>query len=520
MSEIEDQFLGRERPRRNQSLRLGNRLVARDISESLGKLPPQALDLEEAVLGAVLLERSAQVTALELLKPEHFYAETHVEIFNAIVLLATEGHPIDMRTVVNKLQKLGKIELVGGPYYIAELTSKVSSGANVGYHAHMIIEKSILRELIQFASQIHNLAYEDTTDVFELLNDVKRIPLQIAEGLKGSNITSIKEGIDHLTKSLNEDKGSTDSITGVPSGFTAIDRITFGWQPTDLIIIAARPSVGKTTFVINCGRNAAVDFKIPVAIFSLEMSTRQITNKFVSLDTEIALQSINSKQFGFQEWEQFHATINPLYQAPIFIDDTAALSILDLRIRCRQMVEKHGVGLIIVDYLQLMRGEYVGKGGSNREQEISSISRGLKATAKELNVPVLALSQLSRKVEERPLPKLPILADLRESGSLEQDADVVGFLWRAEVVKVTGDSGGTFIPGLTRFIIAKHRNGELGEPAIGFNGKTSKFRNIDSPYFEASGTITKQAGLFDRTATDWTEPKAQAPINNDDETPF
>ena len=463
-------------------------LISQWVSPGLYKEPPQALDLEQSVLGAVILERSAQIIALEVLTPEDFYSDRHQDIFAAILALANKGNPIDMRTVVEQLRRNGKIEAAGGAFYIAELTSKVSSAANVDYHAHVLMDKRILRQLILAAVYIQSKAYQDTTDPHVLLDEIKQIPLRITDSFKKTQDKTIKQEIDTLTQILNKAHDAATDLTGIPSGYPSIDRIIGGWQPTDLIIIAARPSMGKTTFAINCLRNAAVDFKIPSCIFSLEMSSQQLTMKLVSFDTEIELRTIKHKSFGNIEWTQYNAKITSLYSAPIYIDDSANISILDLRIRCRRMVEKYGVRLIVIDYLQLMRGEFSSK-NSNREQEISSISRGLKGIAKELNVPVIALSQLSRAVDLRPLPRIPVLGDLRESGAIEQDADIVAFLWRAAYYKVVEDDRGTYVPGLTKFIVAKHRNGELDDAFLAFRGKISKFISIDNAYEET--TIAK-----------------------------
>ena len=471
-------------------------LINQWVSPGLYKEPPQAVDLEQAVLGAIMLERGGQVVALEALTPEDFFMDRHQEIFAAIVDLANKGNPIDMRSVVEQLRKNGKIESSGGAYYIAELTSKVSSSANVGYHSTVLIEKRILRQLILAAVYIQSKAYNDTTDVYALLDEVKELPLKIIDSSKKTQEKTIKEEIDTLTLSMNRAGDVATNLTGIPSGYPSIDKIIGGWQPTDLIIIASRPSMGKTTFVVNCMRNAAVDHKIPSAIFSLEMSSQQLTMKLVSFDTEIELRTIKHRSFGHLEWSQYNSKLPPLYAAPIYIDDSANISILDLRIRCRRMVEKYKVQLIVIDYLQLMRGEFSAKG--NREQEISSISRGLKGIAKELNIPIIALSQLSRAVDLRPLPRIPVLADLRESGAIEQDADIVAFLWRAEYYKVVEDDSGTYVPGLTKFIVAKHRNGECLDAALAFRGRISKFISIDYPYMESQPTVAVEAAPPDK----------------------
>lgn len=472
----------------------GGKLLVRDISESLGKLPPQALDLEEAVLGALMLEKGALNAVVEFLKPEHFYSEAHQEIYRAIIELFKGSEPVDMRTVVNQLRKNAKLELVGGAYYIAELTSKVSSAANIEYHARVVIELAIKRELIRIASQIHHDAYEDTTDVFELLDKTEQSIFEISDSNLRKNYDNMKNLMYRAITELQKLKEHKDGLTGVPSGFTALDRMTSGWQSSDLVIIAARPGMGKTAFVVSAMRNAAVDFKRPVAIFSLEMASVQLVNRMISAEAELEGEKIRKGQLAEFEWQQLVHKTNRLSSAPIFIDDTPALSILELRAKSRRLKAEHGIQLIIVDYLQLMRGDT----GGNREQEIASISRALKGIAKELNVPVLALSQLSRGVETRGGDKRPQLSDLRESGSIEQDADMVIFLYRPEYYKITVDEEGMPTQGMGEVIIAKHRNGQTGSVKLKFIGKYTKFADFDSPTPHDnpfSGMITRESRI-------------------------
>jgi replicative DNA helicase len=492
----------------------GSKLLVRDLSESLGKLPPQAPDLEEAVLGALMLEKGALNAVVEFLKPEHFYSEGHQEIYRAIVELFKSSEPVDMRTVVNQLRKNGKLELVGGAYYIAELTSKVSSAANIEYHARVVIELAIKRDLIQIASQIHHDAYEDTTDVFELLDRTEQSIFEISDSNLRKNYDNMKNLMYRAIQELQKLKEHKDGLTGVPSGFTALDRMTSGWQNSDLVIIAARPGMGKTAFVVSAMRNAAVDFKRPVAIFSLEMASVQLVNRMISAEAELEGEKIRKGQLAEFEWQQLVHKTNRLSTAPIFIDDTPALSILELRAKCRRLKAEHGIQLIIVDYLQLMRGDSQG----NREQEIASISRALKGIAKELNVPVLALSQLSRGVETRGGDKRPQLSDLRESGSIEQDADMVIFLYRPEYYKISVDEDGMPTQGMGEVIIAKHRNGSTGSVKLKFIGKYTKFADYDSPAPSEnpfSGMITRESRLNQIRPED--EPP---PSGNEEDMPF
>lgn len=501
------------------SLRLSgksNKLVPRDISESLGKLPPQALDLEEAVLGALMLEKNALNAVVEFLKPDHFYSDAHKEIYQAIIDLFKASEPVDMRTVVNQLRKNAKLELIGGAYIIAELTAKVSSAANIEYHARVVIEMAIKRELIHIASQIQHDAYEDTTDVFELLDKTEQSVFQISDSNLRKNYDNMRNLMARAIQELQLLKDHKDGLTGVPSGFTSLDRMTSGWQKSDLVIIAARPGMGKTAFVVSAMRNAAVDFKIPVAIFSLEMASVQLVNRMISAEAELEGEKIRKGNLADHEWTQLVHKTSRLSSAPIFIDDTPALSILELRAKCRRLKAEHNVQLIIIDYLQLMRGEQAG----NREQEIASISRALKGIAKELTVPVVALSQLSRGVETRGGDKRPQLSDLRESGSIEQDADIVMFLYRPEYYKITVDEEGMPTQGMGEVIIAKHRNGSTGTAKLKFIGKFTKFADFDAPTSHDnpfSGMITRESRL--NTFNKLDEPPLP-PLRNDDETPF
>jgi replicative DNA helicase len=506
---------------RSTSLRLSSKstkFIPKDISESLGKLPPQVLDLEEVVLGALMLEKNALNAVVEFLKPEHFYLETHKEIYTAIVDLFKATEPVDMRTVVNQLRKTAKIELVGGAYYIAELTSKVSSAANIEYHARVIMEMAIKRELIQVASQIQSDAYEDTTDVFELLDKTEQSIFQISDSNLRKNYDNMRNLMARAIQELQMLKEHKDGLTGVPSGFTDLDRMTSGWQRSDLVIIAARPGMGKTAFVVSALRNAAVDFKIPVAIFSLEMASIQLVNRMISAEAELESEKIKKGNLAEHEWAQLVHKTSRLSSAPIFIDDTPALSILELRAKCRRLKAEHGIQIIVIDYLQLMRGEQSG----NREQEIASISRALKGIAKELNVPVLALSQLSRSVETRGGDKKPQLSDLRESGSIEQDADIVMFLYRPEYYKITVDEEGLPTQGVGEVILAKHRNGSTGNVKLKFIGKYTKFADLDSPsgYDNPfSGMITRESRLNTFNSDDSPLPP-MPPSASDDDAPF
>ena len=512
---------------RSTSLRIGHKTTKmREIGEGLGKMPPQALDLEEAVLGALMLEKDALSNVIDILKPESFYSDANREIYQAITELFNKSEPVDMRTVVNQLRKNGKLEFVNGAYYIAELTSKVTSAAHIEYHARLVSEMAIKRELIRVASEIHMLAYEDTTDVFNLLDHTESELFKISESNIRKNYDDMRSLMGKAITQLEERKNHQDGLTGVPSGFTNLDRVTGGWQKSDLVIIAARPGMGKTAFVVSAMRNAAVDFNMGVAIFSLEMSSVQLVNRMISAEAELESEKLKKGDLKDYEWQQLVHKTTKLSEAPIFIDDTPALGILELRAKCRRLKAQHNVQLIIIDYLQLMSGDST---GGNREQEIASISRALKGIAKELDVPVLALSQLSRAVETRGGDKRPQLSDLRESGSIEQDADMVMFLYRPEYYGITEDESGMPTQGTGEVIIAKHRNGSLENVALKFIGKYTKFADLDTPgqfneggFSSGANFITMGSKLNDPGKNSGNNPPPSGFGYNapDEETPF
>jgi len=441
------------------------------------KLPPQALDLEESVLGAIILEKNALTQVVSYLKPAHFYDARHEEVYNAVIELFKKSEPIDMRTVVHQLRTTGKLEFVGGAYYIAELTSKVSSAANIEYHARIIMEQGMKRRLITVASILHERAFDDTQDVFELLDSTEQEIYEVANEINRKESVAMSGLLGQAMMNLSDKMNNKNrGMSGVPSGIKGLDRVTDGWQKSDLIIIAARPGMGKSALVGSVIRNAAVEFNMPVAMFSLEMSSIQCVNRLISAESEIEGELIKTGKMADYQWEQLVHKTNRLSAAPIFIDDTPALGILELRAKCRRLKTQSNIQLIVVDYLQLMRGDANG----NREQEIASISRALKGIAKELDVPVIALSQLSRGVETRGGDKRPSLSDLRESGSIEQDADMVMFIYRPEYYKITIDDEGMPTHGSAELIIAKHRNGSLETVKTKFIGKYAKFADWDT----------------------------------------
>ncbi len=461
-----------------------------ELSNQLGKLPPQAVEIEEVVLGALMLERDALSTVIDILKPQSFYRDAHRLIYEAIVELFNNTEPVDIKTVVHQLRKTGNLEVVGGAYYIAGLTTKVNSAANIEYHARIISEQSIKRELIKISTELQQEAYEDTIDVFKLLDKAEQSLFDVSESHIRKNYDKMSSLLNQAIQEIEDRKNKEDGLTGVPTGFTALDRVTSGWQPSDLVIIAARPGMGKTAFVVSAIRNAAIDFNKPAAIFSLEMSSVQLVNRLVSAEAELESEKLKRGDLAEHEWQQLLHKTKELSEAPIFIDDTPGLSILELRAKARRLVAQHDVSLIVIDYLQLMTGDSSKNAGGNREQEIASISRALKGIAKELNVPVIALSQLSRAVETRGGDKRPQLSDLRESGSIEQDADMVMFLYRPEYYGITQGEDGMPLQGTGEVIIAKHRNGRLENVQLKFIGKFTKFADLDGMDMNSGGGET------------------------------
>ncbi len=445
-----------------------------------GKLPPQVRDLEEAVLGAVMIEQNAINEVIDILKDEAFYVDAHQRIWRAIRMLFQNQAPIDLLTVTEQLKKNAELDAAGGPFAIAQLTNKVGSAANVEYHARLIAEKYIQRQLISSSTEIIREAYEDTTDVFELLDKAEKTLFGIAENnLKngGEDIATIL--MSELKELEIRMHNSDDHLNGVPSGFVDLDKMTGGWQKSDLIIVAARPAMGKTAFTLALARNAAVDHAKPIALFSLEMSSVQLVQRMISMETQVASDKIRRGTLEDYEYKILTSKIDGLKNAQIFIDDTPAINVFELRSKCRRLKQQHDIQMIIIDYLQLMSGTTDGKGTGNREQEISQISRSLKGLAKELQVPVIALSQLSRAVETRGGDKKPILSDLRESGAIEQDADIVVFLYRGEYYGLEQDSEGNPTKDIAEVIIAKHRNGPVGSVRTRFVNKLAKFENLD-----------------------------------------
>ncbi len=444
--------------------RKGVRKPKMDLGSAIyGKIPPQAKDLEEAILGAIMLEKAAWDTVVEILKPECFYVDANQRIFSAMQSLAIKSLPIDLLTVVEELKFKEELELVGGPYYVTKLTNSVVSSANIETHSRIVLQKFIQRELIRISGEIITEAYEDSTDVFDLLDNAEGKLFEITNNHLRKNFEDMQTVLMNTLSRIEDLRKREDDITGVPTGFEHLDNLTYGWQNDDLIVLAARPSVGKTAFALNLARNAALHPTKPtgVGFFSLEMSSSQLVQRILSAESEIWLEKISRGKLEEHEMKQLlKKGIERLVNAPFYIEDSAALNIFELRAKCRRLKNKHDIGLIIIDYLQLMSG--TADRNSNREQEISKISRDLKTLAKELHIPIIALSQLSREVEKRPgANKVPQLSDLRESGAIEQDADMVMFLYRPEYNGITETEDGESTKGQTFLKIAKHRNGSL-----------------------------------------------------------
>lgn len=448
-------------------------------ADALGKLPPQAVDVEEAVLGALMLDKDALSNVIDSLRPETFYKDAHQHIFTAIKELFLASKPVDILTVVQQLKKSGELDLVGGPSYITSLTNRVASTANIEYHTRILNQKQIQRELISVSTKIIRDAYEDSTDALELLDTAEKDLFAVAEGNIKRNFAKMSDLVSEAKKQIETAGKQKDGLSGIPSGFTTVDRFTSGWQKSDLIILAARPGMGKTAFVLSLARNAAVDFNKPVAVFSLEMSSVQLVMRLISGETELSGEKLKKGNLAQHEWHQLDSKIRELTEAPLYIDDTPALSIFELRAKARRLKANHDIQMIVIDYLQLMTAGGETKGG-NREQEISQISRSLKGIAKELEIPVIALSQLSRNVEQRGSgSKVPQLSDLRESGAIEQDADMVLFIYRPEYYKLYEDESGNSTHGRAEIHIAKHRNGALGMAPLRYIDHLAKFTDLE-----------------------------------------
>jgi len=492
-------------------------------SEDPGRIPPQAVEIEEAVLGSMLIEHEAATIALQMLQPDDFYKPAHRHIFETIHELYERDNPLDLLTVENELRDKNLLDQCGGSSYLADLTRSVSSAANIDYHAQIISEKAVKRNLILKCNEIIKSAYDSTSDAFDVLDAAEQRIYDLSNNKSRTNSQAIGDVLKDTLQYLEEIRGKPAGITGVPTGLD-VDKLTSGFQPGDLVIIAARPSMGKTAFVLTTARNAALhvdeNLQTNVAIFSLEMSNQSLVQRLLMMEGRIDAQTARSGRLKDEEFKRLIDAASRLFTAKIFIDDTPSLSVMELRTKCRRLKSEHDIGMIVVDYLQLMTASV--RDNSNREQEIATISRGLKALAKELDVPVVALSQLSRAVEQRGGDKRPQLSDLRESGSIEQDADVVMFLYRPEYYGITTTAEGHSTKGLAEVIVGKQRNGPTGSKRLYFVENYARFEN----FTQAEGPVPgEQHRVNGGSGPDHLEERPSAPPTfspggDDDSAPF
>ena len=483
------------------------------VSLSDGKIPPQAIDLEEAVIGAMLIDEKGVNEIIEILSPEVFYKKSHQLIYESIERLFRESEPIDLLTVSADLKKNKNFESAGGDFYLINLSQKVSSSAHIEFHSRIILQKYIQRKLITISNEIIQKSYSESTDVMDLLDEAESKLYDVAQG----NIKTSTETAQNLViraKNRIEEIAKQDGLSGVSTGFEKLDKLTSGWQPSDLVIVAARPGMGKTALALSMARNISVKQNIPVAFFSLEMSSVQLITRLISSETGLSSDKLRTGKLADHEWQQLNIKVSDLESAPLFIDDSPSLTIFELRAKARRLASSHDIKLIIIDYLQLMNIGSSNKAG-NREQEISTISRNLKALAKELNIPVIALSQLSRAVETRGGTKRPILSDLRESGAIEQDADIVSFLYRPEYYGIMewDDEMKTPSEGQGEFIVAKHRNGALDSIKLKFIPSLGKFEDIGG--YDSPSEFQSKLNV-DNTLSDFSEPQNK----DEDDIPF
>ena len=440
----------------------------------MAKKPPQALDIEEAVLGALMLESSAVTDVMGVLTPDCFYKEAHKKIFSAIASLASRHNPVDIFTVAEELKKETLLEEIGGPFYLSQLSNRVGAAAHIDYHVKILLQKYIQRELISISYEVQRDSFDDSIPVDDLLDTAQQKLFTLSDRNLRRDTQVVKVVLNQAVEELQAAQLRKDGLSGIPSGFTSLDRITLGWQPSDLIVIAGRPSMGKTAFVLTMSRNMAVDHHIPVAFFSLEMSSIQLIKRLMVSETGLESDKIRGgRKMATYEWAQLNTRINDLANAPLYIDETPQLSIYEFRAKARRLVSVMGIKIIVVDYLGLMTGPPELRG--MREQEVSAISRSLKAIAKELNIPILALSQMNRLVETRGGFKRPQLSDLRDSGAIEQDADLVLFIHRPEMYGIMEDGKGNSLAGIAEIIVAKHRNGEVRDVQMRFRSSEAKF---------------------------------------------
>lgn len=440
------------------------------MSELIERIPPQNIDAEKSVLGSMLLEKDAIFSVVEILKPGDFYRDAHRVVFEAVTSLANRGEPVDLVTVAEELRQRGVLEQVGGVSYLTTLVNCVPTAANAAHYARIVEEKSILRSLISAATRVAQMGYEAGLETDKILDEAEHAIFEVTQKRNAQGFVPLRSILIDAFMRIEKLYSEKGGLTGIPSGYPDLDRMTSGWQSSDLIIIAARPSMGKTTFTLNLAQKAAVDMKLPVAYFSLEMSKEQLAQKLLCAEAKVDSQRLRTGQLADSDWPLLSYALGRLSEANIFIDDTPGISAMEVRAKARRLKAEHQLRLIFIDYLQLMQSR---SRSENRQQEVAEISRSLKALARELDLPVIACSQLSRAVEQR-TQKVPSLADLRESGSLEQDADIVAFLYRDDYYNPDSEK-----KNITELIIAKHRNGPTGTVEMLFQKEYSRFDSLE-----------------------------------------
>lgn len=446
------------------------------------RLQPQALEIERAVLGALMIDKDAFGIIANILHPEDFYEPRNQKVFSAILELAnaeSSPKPVDVLTVTEQLAKNGNLEEVGGPGYVAELSSRVASSANIDYHANIIAQKSLARKLIQYAVMVESKAFDETTDIDDLMQEAEEVIFRLSKQHIKNDFKIIDSVLTDVYKELDNAAAHPDGIIGIPTGYPELDNLTSGWQNSDLVILAGRPSMGKTTFAICTAKYIAIDLNIPVAFFSLEMSNTQLVKRLLSNTCQVQANNLRNGRLGQDEWARITKGTTQLIGKPFFLDDTPGLSVYELRNKARRLVKDYGVKIIFIDYLQLMTVNT--KRFNTRQDEVSLISRSLKGLAKELEVPIIALSQMNRGIESREgiEGKRPQLSDLRESGAIEQDADMVLFVHRPEYYNILQDENGRDLRGLAELIIGKQRNGETGKILMTFQKEFTSFVAYD-----------------------------------------
>ena len=474
----------------NPTIKRSSKAAPKAFDKNYGHLQPQAIDIEKVVLGALMIDKDAFSIVSETLRPETFYEPRHQKIYNAIQTLSMNENPVDIMTVVDELKREGTIDDVGGAPYIVDLSSHVASSAHIEYHAKILAQKFLARQLISYASVIETKAFDETQDVDELMQEAEGSLFELSQRNMKKDYTQVDPVITRAIDILQKASANAGGLTGVPTGFEKLDEKTSGWQSSDLVIIAGRPAMGKTSFALSLAKNIAVDYHTPIAFFSLEMNNVQLVNRLISNVCEIPGNKMLNGQLSDDEWERLDKNVRNLQGSPLYIDDTPGLSIFELRTKARRLVREKGVKIIMIDYLQLMNAN--GMRFGSRQEEVSKISQSLKGLAKELDIPILALSQLNRTVENREglEGKRPQLSDLRESGAIEQDADMVLFVHRPEYYHILTDEKGNDLRGMAQIIIAKHRKGATGDVLLTFRGEFTRFQDpqkqaapiVDVPY--------------------------------------